>query len=206
MLYHPQHNVRTSFANLTFEGRSVSLALFKRSQSLWQMPHWQTVSIFDNSQCNTRMTTRLLIVKRLFPPPRRWESTRLDFPSPWQPAEIRRVLDEKKRICNEATSLEKLISALKESVESLLLIEMHLLFTFADPLFEHYAWFFEIEFSVEGKNSPLKVDNFGYFFCTRLFCSCNYGKFPSPNFWLASRLMYIALDSASSVSRRSTNP
>ena len=107
-LYYPQYNIRTSFANLTFEGRSASLALFKRSQSLWQMPHWRTVSIIDNYQCNTRMTTRLLIVKRLFLPPRRWESTRLDFPSPWWPTESRRVLDEKKRICNEATSLEKL--------------------------------------------------------------------------------------------------
>ena len=49
------------------------------------------------------------------------------------------------------------MSALKESVKSMLLIEMHLLFTFADPLFQHYARFFEIKFSIKDKDSPPKV-------------------------------------------------
>ena len=44
----------------------------------------------------------------------------------------------KKRIFNEATSLEKNpCSALWELIESLVLIEMNPLFTFADPLFQH---------------------------------------------------------------------
>ena len=48
-----------------------------------------------------------------------------------------------KKNCNESTSSEKNpCSALKESVKSPVLIEMHLLLTFADPLFQHYAWFF----------------------------------------------------------------
>ena len=34
---------------------------------------------------------------------------------------------------------------------------MHLLFTFADPLFQHYARFFEIKFSIKDKDSPPKV-------------------------------------------------
>ena len=34
---------------------------------------------------------------------------------------------------------------------------MHLLFTFADPLFQHYARFFEIKFSIKDKDSPSKV-------------------------------------------------
>ena len=49
------------------------------------------------------------------------------------------------------------MSALKESVKSFVLIEMHLLFTFADPLFQHCARFFEIKFSIKDKDSPPKV-------------------------------------------------
>ena len=61
-------------------------------------------------------------------------------------------------ICNEATSLEENPSSvLKESVKSLVLIEMHFFFTFADPLFQHHARVFEIEFSVKDMDSPLKV-------------------------------------------------
>ena len=42
----------------------------------------------------------------------------------------------KKKICNEATCLEKNPSwVLKESVKSFVLIEMHLLFTIADHCF-----------------------------------------------------------------------
>ena len=64
----------------------------------------------------------------------------------------------KNSICNEAPFLEKNPSwVLKKSVKSLVLIEMHLLFTSADPLFQRYAWGFEIEFSVKDKDSPLKV-------------------------------------------------
>ena len=64
----------------------------------------------------------------------------------------------KNSICNEAPFLEKNPSwALKKSVKSLVLIEMHLLFTSADPLFQHYAYDFEIEFSEKDKDPPLKV-------------------------------------------------
>ena len=46
----------------------------------------------------------------------------------------------KKKNCNESTISEKNpCSALKQSVKSPVLIEMHLLLTFADPLFQHYA-------------------------------------------------------------------
>ena len=60
-------------------------------------------------------------------------------------------------ICNEATSLEENPSSvLKESVKSLVLIEMHFFF-YIFLLFQHHARVFEIEFSVKDMDSPLKV-------------------------------------------------
>ena len=74
--------------------------------------------------------------------------------------------------------------ALKQSVKSLVLIGMHLL---------------------KDKDSPLKVGNFRNLRISFL-CSCSHSKIPSPNFWLASHPMYIALYSVSSVSCRFSNP
>ena len=66
-------------------------------------------------------------------------------------------------------------------------------------------FFFGREFSVKDKDSPLKVGNFRNFRISFL-CSCSHSKIPSPNFWLASHPMYIALYSVSSVSCRFSNP
>ena len=64
----------------------------------------------------------------------------------------------KKMICNEATSLEENpLWVLKESVKSLVLIEMHFFFYICRSTVSTSRTSFEIEFSVKDLDSPLKV-------------------------------------------------